>query len=447
MTESGKRARGTRGRSIVIRGGTVLTMSEDMTPMDETDILISDGKIEAVVPSPEMEVPPGADQVDAGGCIVMPGLVNGHTHLAMTLFRGYSDDLPLERWLFEKIFPAEAAFLSPETVYWGALLGCLEMIASGTTCLADGYFFPEATWRAVDESGMRALVAQGVIDFPAPGAGDPSRNIEIAASFIERFNGKSDRITPGLFCHSPVTCGPRTLRQAAEVSRRHNVPIQIHLSETAAERAEVEARFGMKPALYLESIGLLGPDLIAVHAVHIDDDETACLRRNGVNVVHTPESNMKLCSGAAPVRSCLNSGMKVALGTDGCASNNDLDMFSEMDKAAKLSKLREKNPTSLEARTVMLMATSWSASALGLGSLTGSIETGKRADIIVVDTGAPHLRPIYDPYSALVYSARGTDVRDVFIDGFPVMRDRRFTVLNQAEIIMNVRRLVSEGLA
>ena len=429
---------------VVIRGGTVLTMAGDLDPLEDTDIHISNGVIDAIGPGSSLEPPRGAEVIDAGGCIVLPGLVNAHTHLAMTLFRGYSDDLPLQRWLFEKIFPAEAAFLSPETVYWGALLGCLEMIASGTTCLADGYFFPDATVRAVSRSGMKALVAQGVIDHPAPGVKDPSKNIEVAASFIESHLGRTPRITPGLFCHSPVTCCTDTLKRAAEVSRRHRVPIQIHLSETASERAGVEAMYRMKPVKYLESIGFLGPDLIAVHAVHIDEEEMFCLREHGVKIIHAPESNMKLCSGIAPIQDCVAVGIPVALGTDGCASNNDLDMFREMDKAAKLGKTREKDPTCLPARVVLSMATSWAASALGLGASTGTLEPGRCADIIVIDTDAPHLCPIYDPYSALVYAARGSDVRDVFIDGAAVMRNRQFTSLDPAEILARVRRLVAE---
>lgn len=433
--------------TLIIRGGMVLTMAGDLNPLEGTDIQISDGIIKAIGHPSSLEAPPGAEVLDADRCIVMPGLVNAHTHLAMTLFRGYSDDLPLQRWLFEKIFPAEAAFLSPETVYWGALLGCIEMIASGTTCFADGYFFPDETVRAVSESGMRALIAQGVIDFPAPGVPDPSGNIDIAASFIERFNGKFSRITPGLFCHSPLTCGADTLKSAAGVSRHSRVPVQIHLSETSSERAEIEARHRMTPARYLESIGFLGPDLLAVHAIHLDRDEIACLRQNGVNIAHTPESNMKLCSGIAPIRTCVDIGIPVGLGTDGCASNNDLDMFREMDKAAKLGKVSERDPTSLDARTVMEMATSKAAFAIGMGDFIGTLEVGKCADIIVIDTDVPHLCPLYDPYSALVYAARGSDVRDVLIDGAVVMKNRRFTNLNPGEVLSRVRRLVKEGLA
>jgi 5-methylthioadenosine/S-adenosylhomocysteine deaminase len=430
-------------RPVVLRGGMVLTMTGGLEPLQDTDIHISRGVINAIGSRFSLADPPDAEIIDASNCIVAPGLVNLHTHLAMTLFRGYSDDLPLRRWLFEKIFPAEAAFLSPETVYWGALLGCLEMISSGTTCFADGYFFPDSTLEAVSHSGMRALIAQGVLDFPVPGVKNPDENLDTAVSFIEGGGNRPNLVTRGLFCHSPITCSAETLKNAAEISRRHGVPIQIHLSETLSERQEVESTHRMKPVDYLESLGFLGPDLIAAHAVHVDEDETLRLKKNGVKIVHTPESNMKLCSGVAPVRRYLEAGMHVALGTDGCASNNDLDMLREMDTAAKLSKVTENDPTSLNARAAMKMATSWGAEALGLADSVGTLEVGKRADLVVIDTDAPHLCPLYDPYSALVYAARGSDVRDVFIDGAPVYRNRRFTRLDPAEIMERVRTLIA----
>jgi 5-methylthioadenosine/S-adenosylhomocysteine deaminase len=432
---------------VVLRGGMVLTMTGDLKPLENTDIHISGGVISAIGKPPYIHEPVGAEIINADNCIVAPGLVNLHTHLAMTLFRGFSDDLPLRRWLFEKIFPAEAAFLSPETVYWGALLGCLEMISSGTTCFADGYFFPDSTVKAVSDSGMRALIAQGIIDFPAPGIKNPEKNINAARSFIEKRGKQGGLVTRGLFCHSPITCSAETLKSAAEISRSHGIPIQIHLSETISERDEIEINHRMKPVNYLESIGFLGPDLIAAHAVHIDREETQRLKENDVKIVHTPESNMKLCSGIAPVRRYIQVGLHVSLGTDGCASNNDLDMLGEMDTASKLSKVTEKDPTSLDARTVFKMATCWGAEALGLEEAIGTLEVGKRADLMVIDTDAPHLCPLYDPYSALVYAARGSDVRDVFIDGVPALRNRRFTRLEPAEVMERVRELIAHWQA
>ncbi|MFH1124562.1 MAG: amidohydrolase, partial [Pseudomonadota bacterium] len=358
---------------------------------------------------------------------------------------GLADDLPLKQWLFEKIFPAEAKFLSPETVYWGALLGSLEMIASGTTTVSDGYFFQDETLRAFHESGLRALVAQGVIDFPAPGVPDPKKNLKVGKQFIKKWLGFSDLIAPGLFCHSTSTCSDKTLRGAMEISREFSLPLQIHLSETAEEVREVFQKTGQRPAFYLDRLGLLNDDLIAVHAVHLDDEEMALLAQRNVRIVHVPESNMKLASGAARVSEMMRIGLSVGLGTDGCASNNNLDLFQEMDSAAKLDKVFTLNPVNMGAERVLRMATSWGARVLGLEGEIGTLEAGKKADIIVLNLDSPHLVPLYNPYSLLVYSASGADVRDVIINGRVVMRDRRLKTLDQREIMERVRT-ISRGI-
>jgi 5-methylthioadenosine/S-adenosylhomocysteine deaminase len=428
---------------IVIEGGIVLTMAEGREPISEGRVLINDGIISGILRNDEEWKGPGSrtDIIDAKESIIMPGLVNSHTHAAMTLFRGLADDLPLKQWLFEKIFPAEARFLNPETVYRGSLLGCLEMIASGTTCVADGYFFQDETIRAVHESGLRGLIAQGVIDFPAPGVKDPKENLKVAREFIERWCGFSDLIMPGMFCHSPVTCSASTLKGASEISRELNAPLQIHLSETSEEVEEVIKTTGKRPVHYLDQLGVLDRNLIAAHAVHLDDGEIACLKEKGVRVVHLPESNMKLCSGLARIREMVKMGLKVGLGTDGCSSNNNLDLFCEMDTAAKLSKVFDLDPIGLDASTVIKMATSWGAFVLGLEKEIGTLEVGKRADIIVVDTHQPHLCPIYDPLSAIVYSANGADVKDVIVDGRVLMKNREFTTLNPVEIMEKVKAI------
>jgi len=359
----------------------------------------------------------------------------------MTLFRGFADDLPLKQWLYEKIFPAEAQSLNPETVYWGSLLGCLELISSGTTCLADGYFFQDETVRAVHESGLRGLVAQGVLDFPAPGIQDPKENLKVASEFIEKWLSFSELITPGMFCHSPLTCSDRTLLSACDISRHFGVPLQIHLSETNDEVIEIVKKTGKRPVHYLDQLGLISPDLIAAHGVHLDQSEIECLGEKGAHLVHVPESNMKLCSGVSHVAAMLKTGLTVGLGTDGCASNNNLDLFCEMDTAAKLSKVMYSDPTILDAKTVLKMATSWGAKVLGLENEIGTIEKGKRADIIVVDLNCPHLCPVYDPHSTLVYSASGGDVKDVIVNGRPLMMDRKLISLDPVEIVDQVRRI------
>jgi len=431
---------------LIIEGGMLLTMVEGEEPIPGSTVHVTDGRIARILRAGEKEIFRGSETeiIDARDCIVMPGLINTHTHAAMSLFRGFADDLPLRQWLFDKIFPAEAKFLNPETVYWGSLLSCLEMISSGTTCFVDGYFFQDGTVRAAKKSGLRALIAQGVIDLPAPGVGDPGKNIATARRFIERWMGASGEIIPGVFCHNPVTCSGTTLKAACGLSREFDLPLQIHLSETAQEVGEIMKRAGKRPVHYLEGLGLLGSGLIAVHAVHLDQGEMECLRKNGVRIVHAPESNMKLGSGTARISALLKMGLTVGLGTDGSASNNNLDLFQEMDTAAKLSKVTESDPTSLDARTVLTMATGGGAAVLGLEKEIGTLEKGKRADIIVVDLASPHLCPLYDPFSAIVYAANGADVKDVVVNGRVLMKDRQFTTLDPLEIMERVKAITKD---
>jgi 5-methylthioadenosine/S-adenosylhomocysteine deaminase len=437
-----------RKPDLIIRGGMALTMADGDGPLQNARISIRAGRIVEVRSEDEEEVlPDGVEILDAEGAVIMPGLVNGHTHAAMTLFRGFADDLPLRTWLFDKIFPVEARALDPETVYWGALLACLEMIASGTTTFSDGYFFQDSTARAVQRAGLRAIVAQGVIDFPAPGVPDPKRNLVEGRKFLERWKSVSNLITPGLFCHSLVTCSDRTLQEAMEISREYSAPLQLHLSETEEEVNETLQRHGVRPVRHLADLGLLFPGLICAHAIHLEKEEMGLLSEHAVKVVHVPESNMKLSSGVAKVSDMLQMGMDVALGTDGCASNNDLDLFREMDSAAKLSKVFEMNPVCLDAPSVLKMATSMGAKALGLEGRVGRLEAGKEADIIVVDFQKPHLVPLYNPYSSLVYSAAGGDVKHAMVRGRLLMKDRQFLTLDAEEIMGRVkeicRRIVS----
>lgn len=425
---------------LVIEGGSAITMVPGRDPVSDARIVVSGDRITDIGAKSEVMLPKHGryEIIDAGNGLVLPGLVNTHNHAAMALFRGLADDLPLREWLFDRIFPAEAKWLDPNAVYWGALLGCLEMIASGTTCFADGYFFEEQTVRAVDSAGLRGLIAQGVLDFPAPGVPDPKENIQIAKAFIEKWLGFSDRITPGIFCHSPLTCSDRTLIQAEEVSQAHGLRLQIHLSETQQEIQEIVERSGRRPVHYLDSLGLLNRSLIAAHGIHLAPGEIARLAETGVNIAHVPESNMKLGSGVARVEEMMRAGITLGLGTDGCASNNDLDMFCEMETAAKLAKVFNRDPLSLNAVQALELATIGGAAVLGLESEIGTLEKGKKADIIVVSLDAPHLQPLYEPVSALVYSANGGDVRDVVVNGRILMRDRRFTTIDADEVMAKV---------
>jgi 5-methylthioadenosine/S-adenosylhomocysteine deaminase len=427
---------------LVIENGLLLTLVEGDEPFQRATVLIQEDRIAGILEfgedRPSLK---GAQVLDATDCLIMPGLVNAHGHTAMTLFRGLADDLPLKQWLFEKIFPAEAAHLSEETVYWGALLGCLEMIASGTTTVSDGYFFQDGTARAFQKAGLRALIAQGVIDFPAPGVPDPAQNLAVGKAFIGRWTHASELIRPGLFCHSLTTCSDRTLREAMALSQEFSLPLQIHLSETKEEVEVVIRRTGKRPASHLSHLGLLNENLIGVHAVHLEDEEIDLLARNRVRIVHSPESNMKLASGMARVTEMVERGIVLGLGTDGCASNNNLDLFKEMDTAAKLSKVRTLDPVSLGAATVVKMATVWGAEVLGLEKEIGTIEVGKKADIITVDLEKPHLVPLYNPLSTLVYSASGADVKDVIVNGKVLMKDRAFTFLDVEEVMARVREI------
>ncbi len=430
---------------IIIEGGTLITMAEGQAPISKVRISIKKDKIiDIQTYDDRYQHPAGAEIIDARNGIIMPGLVNTHSHTAMTIFRGLADDLPLKQWLYDKIFPAESKHLNPETVYWGSLLGCLEMIASGTTSVVDGYFYQDDTVRAVHKAGLRALIAQGVLDFPAPGVDDPANNLKVGEEFIKKWLGFSDRITPGLFCHSPVTCSDKTLQRAMEISRDHSLPLQIHLSETMEEVDEIVDRKGQRPVHYLNRLGLLGEDLIAAHAIHLNDEEMDLLSQNGVRIVHVPESNMKLSSGVARVSDMVKMGLTVGLGTDGCASNNNLDLFQEMDTAAKIGKVFTHDPVNMDAETVLKMATVWGGKILGLEREIGSIEVGKKADIIVVDIQSPHLVPLYNPTSTIVYSANGADVKDVIVNGQILMKDRNFRTLDPEEIIERVTAISRE---
>jgi 5-methylthioadenosine/S-adenosylhomocysteine deaminase len=426
---------------IIIEGGTLLTMVDGEAPVNNARIVIKKDRILDMTSSDRQPVPKAMEVIDAKNCLIMPGLINAHSHTAMTIFRGYADDLPLKNWLYEKIFPAEAAHLNPENVYWGTLLGCIEMIASGTTGFIDGYFFQDETIRAVQNAGLRALIAQGVIDYPAPGVPDPEKSLIIGREFIERWLNVSDLITPGLFCHSPVTCSAKTLIGAMDISMKYSLPIQIHLSETLDEVEEILKRTGQRPVPYLKGLGWLRDNLIAAHAIHLDDDEIDLLSQGGVRVVHVPESNMKLSSGVARISEMLHRGMTVGIGTDGCASNNNLDLFKEMDSAAKLGKVFTRDPVNMDAGTVLRMATSYGAKIMGMEKEIGSIEKGKKADIIVIDLNSPHLVPLYNPVSTIVYSARGSDVKDVIVNGRILMKGRIFQTLDQEEIMDRVKAI------
>ena len=422
--------------NIIITNGTILTMDGKNRVLENGIICIKGDTITRIISREDMDsqtVFKAEKTIDALGGLVLPGLVNGHTHAAMSLFRGLADDLPLMEWLNDYIFPAEKG-LDPDFVYTGTMLACAEMILSGTTTFCDMYLFEEETAKAAREAGMRAIVGEVLYDFPSPNYGPIEKGLTYTEDLIRRWQG-DPLISIAVEPHSLFTCSPDLLISANNLAIDHGTPLIIHMAETASEVSQVKEKYGKLPFEHLESLGILGPHLIADHCVHLDEEEIKRISANQVNVIHNPESNMKLASGIAPIPELLEQGITVGLGTDGCASNNNLDLFTEMDMAAKLQKVRMENPTVMDALTVMRMATIEGAKALGLSNITGSIEEGKKADIIVVDTNKPHLTPIYNPYSVLVYSARGNDVRHTIINGKLVMENRVLQTINADEIM------------
>jgi len=424
---------------VVVHNGPVVTMNADFDVIPDGLIGIKNGRIQQVSAKPEgAGLPAAKETIDATGGIILPGLINTHTHLPMTLFRGLADDLPLPVWLNEHIFPAEANYINPESVRLGALLGCAELILSGTTTCCDGYFLEDHVAGAVHQSGLRAVLGHGVIDFPAPGVPDPSRNIQAALAFVEKWRDASALIKPSVFCHSPYTCSVETLKRAKKIAAAEGVLFQIHVAETKNEFDQALKDHGLTPVAYLDRIGLLDCDTLLVHAIWLKNSDIKVIAHRQAAVSVTTESEMKLASGIAPVPELIQAGITVGLGTDGCASNNDQDLFGEMDVTAKLHKVNALDPTVMDSRTVLTMATIGGAKAIGLEKEIGSLEIGKQADVIVLDTRSPHLFPIYNPVSHLVYSARGSDVRDVIVAGRVILKDRRLLTMDMADIYEKV---------
>lgn len=429
---------------IVLLHGTIVTMDPASPLINNGGIAIMAGKIESIGSSFDIVSEFSSDKVlDVSGCVVCPGLINAHTHAAMTLFRGIADDLPLMEWLQDHIFPAEAR-LTEDWVYWGTTLACAEMILSGTTAFCDMYLFEHKVAEAAKAAGMRALVGEVLYDFPSPCYGPIENGLRHTEALIERW--KTDPlIRVAVEPHALYTCSPELLRKCHDMARRLEVPLVVHLSENEAEVRQVLEMYGKRPVVHLADLGLLCPELIADHCVAIDDNDMSLLARHGVKVVHNPESNMKLASGIAPVPRLLESGITVALGTDGCASNNNLDMFGEMDTCAKLHKAAAFDPTVLPADTVLRMATVNGAEAIGCGGRLGRLARGMEADMIVVDFAKPHLTPVYNPVSHLVYAAGGADVRTSIIGGRIVMEDRTLLTIDVEEVMAHVREFARKA--
>src|SRR5262245_38380128 len=421
---------------ILLTNATVLTLDRSFTIHRSGAVAIAGDSIAAVGPGAERCA--AESTIDCGGRVVMPGLVNAHTHVPMTLLRGLADDLRLDVWLMGYMMPVEREFVSPDFVRLGTRLGCAEMIRSGVTCFADMYYFEEAVAEATAEAGMRALCGQTVLRFPTPDAPSYEDSLARAREFIERWRGHP-LIVPAPAPHAPYTCTPDILRSCAELAAEFDVPLHTHLAETLQEVEDSRRLYGMPVIPYVKKQGLFGAKVLAAHCVHVDDGEMRALKNAGAGVAHNPSSNLKLAAGIAPVARMLELDLPVGIGTDGAASNNDLDMFEEMRLAALLAKGHGGDPTAVPARDALAMATRLGAAALHMEDLTGSLEPGKRADLVVVDLTPLHNVPAFhrDPnaaYAQIVYASKATDVVDVMCNGRWLMRDRRLLTIDEATL-------------
>jgi 5-methylthioadenosine/S-adenosylhomocysteine deaminase len=428
-----------RSVSLVIKGGTVVTMDPAGRVLAPGALAI-DGRDIVAVDTPENIDArfSGRESIDATGQIVMPGLINTHTHAPMVLYRGLADDLALMEWLQKYIFPAEAKTVTPEFVRAGTRLAALEMIQSGTTTYADMYYFEEEIAKVTKEAGLRGVLGQTIIQFPVADAKTPAEALARTERFLAEF-ANDDLIVPAIAPHSMYTLDTATLKAVRALADRTHAPVLIHLSETADEVKTSREKHRATPAQYLESIGFWGPRTLAAHGVWLSAADMMILARRHVGVSHNPESNMKLASGAAKVVGMRRAGVVVGLGTDGAASNNDLDMFEAMRQAAFLAKLQTNDPRAVPARTALEMATIDGARALGMERDVGSLEPGKRADAIAVAMTSARQTPMYDPLSHLVYTTRGDDVRTTIVNGRVLMRDRHVLTLDEAAVLAEAR--------
>ncbi len=424
----------------IISGDYVLPMDEALTVIKNGAVAVKGTEIVDVGNSDDILAKYDSKAVlKKEGSVILPGLINTHTHAAMVYFRGIADDLPLNNWLNEHIWPAENRWLSPEFISDAIELACLEMLKGGVTTYNDMYFYEDAAARTAKRIGMRAVLGVGILDFPTKSASTPDEYFSNAETFIKDWKG-DELITPCIAPHALYTCGPDSLKRAKAVAEKYNIPIHIHLSETEWEVREVMARYHKRPVEHLENLGFLDETVLAAHCIWVEDEEIELLAKRKVGVSHCMESNLKLASGFAPIATMLMEGVKVSFGTDGAASNNDLNIISEMSTTAKVHKALSNDPTVLDAKTVILMATRWGAEVLGLGNKTGSIEKGKTADIITINVNKPHLTPMYDVYSHIVYAAMASDVETVMVNGKVVVNGGELVTADESEILYNARK-------
>ncbi|HUV28374.1 MAG TPA: amidohydrolase family protein [Anaerolineales bacterium] len=425
---------------LLLTNAIVLTMDEELNQYDPGAVAVSGDSIIAVGPEKEIrQAYPAHQVIDCEGKVVMPGLINAHTHVPMTLLRGLADDLRLDVWLMGYMMPVEREFVSPDFVRLGTQLACVELIRNGVTCFADMYYFEEQVARATSEAGLRALCSQTVLKFPTPDAESYEESLAEAREFIYRWKDHP-LIVPSVAPHSPYTCTEDILCATSELAVEFDVPLHIHLAETETEVENSRAENGMPVIPYVKKNNIFNAKVLAAHCVHIDEGEMRTLLHHSAGVAHCPSSNMKLASGAAPVSDMLSIGLNVGIGTDGPASNNDLDMFEEIRMAAFLAKGITGDPTTVPASTALSMATRLGAKAMHMDDIIGTLEPGKRADLIIVDISTLHNAPRFqrnkvNVYSQLAYAAKSTDVQSVMVNGRWLMRDRELVTLDDANLI------------
>ncbi|QNB45938.1 amidohydrolase family protein [Thermanaerosceptrum fracticalcis] len=419
---------------LLIKNALILPMNKETTWF-QGDIYVEGNSIKEVGKELSPDTP-NITILDGQDTVVLPGFVNCHTHAAMTLLRSYGDDMPLMVWLSQRIWPREA-HLTEEDIYWGTMLSILEMIKSGTTCFADMYFYMDQVAQAVEETGIRASLSRGMI-----GLGDKAElALRESEEFVQKWHGKAQgRITCLLGPHAPYTCPPDYLKEVMALADKLGVGLHIHLAETRTEVEDIQKQYGMTPVKLMDSLGLFtGRHVLAAHCVHLTPEERAILIKHQVGIAHNPESNMKLASGVAPIPELVKEGARVGLGTDGAASNNNLDLLEEMRTCALLHKVTTQDPTVLPAYQVLEMATRNGAQVLGLEKV-GLIAPGQKADLIMVDLHKPHLTPLHDPVANLVYAAQSSDVKNVIIDGKLVMKDRHMVTMDEERVIYEARK-------
>ncbi len=426
----------TREADILLSNAIVITMDENFNQYEPGAVVVSGDSILAV--GPEQEIKNSfiaAETIDCGGKVIMPGLVNAHTHVPMTLLRGLADDLRLDVWLLGYMMPVEREFVSPDFVRLGTELACVELIRSGVTCFADMYYFEESVAQATAEAGLRAVCSQTVMKYPTPDADFYEESLAAAREYIQRWKGHP-LIVPSVAPHAPYTCTEDILRATAELAVEFDVPLHTHIAETALEVENARQEYGMPVIPYVKKQNIFDAKVLAAHCVHIDNGEIQTLLHHKAGVAHNPSSNMKLASGFAPVVKMLEAGLNVGIGTDGPASNNDLDMFEEVRLASFMAKANSGDPTALPAKQTLAMATRLGANALHIGHLTGSLAPGKRADLILIDINTLHNAPRFrrEPdgiYAQIVYAAKSSDVSDVMVNGKWLMRSQQLTTLDE----------------